>query len=202
MTGHSLGASLATLFAFLAAAEPDSMIPKPVTCISIGSSYIGDSSFRSAHQFLEGLKRLRHVRISNHKDPVTLTPKVSFRWNFFDKEGHGGTAFKHVGLNLRFYPGDAPFDVLYPMVRRNFIAKGFDEITRSWENSYLVTLTCNPSDYISWPLHQIREYNLRVMRSRKSLQATTVKDLYTDPIVVGNLFSNYKKLNVSLLHDL
>ena len=190
--GHSLGASLATFFSFLVAAEPDSMIPKPVTCISIGSSYVGDGSFRSAHQLLEGMRKLRHVRITNDKDLVTLSPKISFRWKFFDNDGHGGRPFKHVGMNLRLYSKGTPFEVSYPTVRGNFLTNGIDELSRAWDNSLMTNMVCNPGDYITWPLHQIREYNKRVMRSRETLEATTLDGLYHDPVIVGALYSYFK----------
>lgn len=193
VTGHSLGASLATLFAFLVAAEPDSMIPKPVTCISFGSSYVGDGSFRSAHQLLEGMRKLRHVRISNDKDMVTLSPKISsLRWKLFDKASHGGTPFKHVGMNLRLYPKGTPFEVAYPTVRGNFLTNGIDELSRAWDNSLMTNMVCNPGDYITWPLHQIREYNRRLMRNRDILEATTLEGLYHDPVIVGGLYTHFK----------
>ena len=181
------------MFAFLAAAEPDTLIPKPVTCISFGSSYVGDKTFLAAHQLLEGLQKLRHLRISNDKDSVTLSPKVSFRWKCSDKNGYGATTFKHIGLNLRLYPGKTPFEVSYPSVRRNFVVTGFDEITRAWDDSILTNMTCNPTNYITWPLHQIREYNIRVWRSKELLEATTLNTLYTDPMIVGDLFSHQYK---------
>lgn len=110
ITGYSQGGAIATLFAFLAAAEPDAIIPKPVTCVSIASPYVGDDSFRLAHQMLEGLGKLRNVRISNHKDVVTASPKMSFRWSFCnskdDGSGHNGSLFKHVGMNIRLYQHD------------------------------------------------------------------------------------------------
>jgi hypothetical protein len=193
VTGHSLGGALATVFAFLAAAEPDTMVPRPVTCISVGSSYVGDKTFRAAHQLLEGLRKLRHVRISNHKDSVTLSPKISSLWKLTDKQGHSGTAFKHVGLNLRFYPGKTPFEVSYPSVRHNFVATGLDEITRAWDNSVLTNFSFDPGNYITWPLHQIREYNKRVMQSREMLESTTLSCLYMDPLIVGDLFSHLDK---------
>lgn len=169
------------------------MVPKPVTCISIGSSYVGDKSFRSAHQLLEGLRKLRHLRISNNKDMVTLSPKMSFRWNkFFDKEGYGGTPFKHVGMNLRLYPKGTPFEVSYPSVRSNIVFGGIDELSRAWDNSVMTNMTCNPGDYITWPLHQIREYNRRFLRNKETLEATTLVDLYNDPVIVGALYTYYK----------
>jgi len=175
------------------------MIPKPVTCISVGSSYVGDGSFRAAHQLLESLRKLRHVRISNDKDMVTLSPKVSFRWRFFDKDGHGGTPFKHVGMNLRLFPKGTPFEVSYPTVRSNFFTNGIDELSRGWDNSLMTNLVCNPGDYMSWPLHQIREYNRRIMRNKETLEATTLDGLYHDPVIVGALYSKYKLTRSAIL---
>lgn len=187
VTGHSLGGALACLFSFLASAEADSLIPKPVTCISIGSSYVGDASFRSAHQLLEAMNKLRHVRISNQKDMVTLSPQMS--WKFFGKDGHGGITFKHVGLNLRLCPKGMPFEISYPSIRSNFFTTGIDELTRAMDNSIMANMTCNPADYITWPLHQIREYNRRIMRNKETLEATTLEGLYHDTAIVGNLYS-------------
>lgn len=67
ITGHSLGAALATLFAFEAAAEPDNVIPKPVSLFTFGGPYVGDETFRVAFQASETQGKLRHVRVSNHK---------------------------------------------------------------------------------------------------------------------------------------
>ena len=110
-------------------------------------------------------------------------------WKFFDKDGHGGTTFKHVGLNLRLHPKGMPFEISYPSIRSNFITTGIDELTRAVDNSLMANMTCNPADYITWPLHQIREYNRRVMRNKETLEATTLEGLYHDPAIVGNLYS-------------
>lgn len=81
MTGHSLGAALATLFAFQVAAEDDDKIPKPVSLFSIAGPYVGDDSFAKAFSLLESLGKLRCCRLVNHKDLVTIMPKFSFKWD-------------------------------------------------------------------------------------------------------------------------
>jgi len=48
VTGHSLGAALATLFSFEAAASDDPRIRKPVTCVAVASPKVGDLAFRLA----------------------------------------------------------------------------------------------------------------------------------------------------------
>ena len=79
-TGHSLGGALSTLFAFEVAANFISSalpIPTPVTCVSIASPKPGNESFRRAFQSLEKRGLLRHLRIANEGDPVTMGPPVS-----------------------------------------------------------------------------------------------------------------------------
>lgn len=50
VTGHSLGASLAQLFAMEAAASTDEFIPKPVTTINFASPKVGDIYFRNCFE--------------------------------------------------------------------------------------------------------------------------------------------------------
>jgi Lipase (class 3) len=198
------------LFAFLAAAEPDAIIPKPVTCISIASPYVGDESFRQAHQLLEGLGKLRHMRVSNHMDVVTASPKVSFRWRFYggnDDGGHVGSLFKHVGMNLRLHQHEKHVDVAgsstqhlpspsyeisYPKVSFGFFfINYFDEVARGWDQSPFANLSCNPVDYWTWPWHNIREYNKRLGKNKYSLQKMSLNDLYSRKDIVGNLGCQY-----------
>ena len=198
---------MATLFAFLAAAEPDAIIPKPVTCVSIASPYVGDESFRLAHQMLEGLGKLRHLRVSNHKDVVTASPKMSFRWSFpssMDDGGHVGSLFKHVGMNLRLFQHDKTavtkepavppnlFEISYPKVRSGFfMTHYFDEMSRGWDQSPFANLSCNPMEYLTWPWHNIREYNTRLARNKGALQRLSLNELYSRKDIVGNLWSQF-----------
>jgi len=120
-TGHSLGGALATLFSLYAAADSvaDSVseavrIPTPVICISVASPRVGDGSFQSAFGQLEERGLLRHLRIANDRDPVTMMPSATGKkvWatlspisylafklidNKFDEKEN----FCHTGVKLR-----------------------------------------------------------------------------------------------------
>lgn len=75
ITGHSLGGALATLFGFYAAASCS--LPLPVTIVSVASPRVGNIAFARTFAELESQGKLRHLRIANHKDPVTLGPTIS-----------------------------------------------------------------------------------------------------------------------------
>mmetsp|Transcript_13340 Transcript_13340/g.20317 ORF Transcript_13340/g.20317 Transcript_13340/m.20317 type:complete len:134 (+) Transcript_13340:155-556(+) len=62
VTGHSLGV-LSSLFAFMASSRDD--IPKPVTCVSVASPYVGDKRYRTAFRLSERRGNLRHLRLAN-----------------------------------------------------------------------------------------------------------------------------------------
>lgn len=184
--------------AFHAASEPDKVLPKPITCISMASPYVGDESFRLAHQLLEGLGKLRHLRISNHKDIVTASPKMSFRWKFYKQDGHVGSLFKHVGMNLRLFEPERgggnveSFEISYPKVRSGFyIGNYFDEMSRGWDQSPFANCSCNPVDYLTWPWHNLREYNNRISENKTALQVVHLNTLYSRQDIVGDLSSQF-----------
>jgi len=117
VTGHSLGGALATLFSLHAAASAgsrDGIIPQPVSCISVASPRVGDRGFQVAFCRLEEFGLLRHLRIANDRDPVTMMPSATSKkvWtrlspisyiaykladNKFDENEH----FFHTGVKLR-----------------------------------------------------------------------------------------------------
>jgi hypothetical protein len=93
-TGHSLGGALSTLLAFLLACDKhiiDSRLKlscgrKYVTCISFASPIVGDEGFLRAFRFLEKKERLKHVRITNDRDFVPLSPPLP--------------AYRHTGVHV------------------------------------------------------------------------------------------------------
>ncbi|KAL3826914.1 hypothetical protein ACHAXA_005994 [Cyclostephanos tholiformis] len=74
VTGHSLGGALATLFGFYVASS--SVVPFPVTVVSVASPRVGNIAFARTFAEMESQGKIRHLRIANYGDPVTLGPII------------------------------------------------------------------------------------------------------------------------------
>jgi predicted lipase len=79
VTGHSLGAALATLFGYLSAHVLDDKI----TVVSFASPRVGNASWKKS---FEEKTNLEHYRVTNNRDIVTAFPNYKY---------------KHVGDNIR-----------------------------------------------------------------------------------------------------
>jgi len=91
VTGHSLGGALTQLLAFaLAGSKLTEDLPKPIVAISYASPRVGNRGYLQKYQQLEKAGKLRHIRVSNQGDVVTVAPS-------------GG--FYQTGLNLHVAPG-------------------------------------------------------------------------------------------------
>jgi len=104
-TGHSLGGALSTLAAFYLAIESDTVIPKPIRCISVASPMLGDWRWRNAFMWAEKEGLLRQLRITNDGDIVPRVPTISILTM---------TTYKHVGLHLRFLETSGQHRFSYP----------------------------------------------------------------------------------------
>jgi predicted lipase len=189
VTGHSMGAALATLFAFGAAAEADTVVPKPVSLFTFAGPYVGDQSFREAHQLLESLGKLRHLRVTNHKDIVTIVPKLSFRFSVFPGS-HVGALFKHVGMNMRLFDGSTPLEISYPRAGLDYLSSTADELSRGWEQSLFSNFAWNPIDYWTWPTHNVQSYTERVDANRTLLHSLYLNEMYGRKEIVGDLLAD------------
>lgn len=168
---------------------PDDIIPKPVSCFTFGAPYVGDESFRQANRLLQGLGKLRHLRISNHKDLVTTIPKMAFKFNIFDSQAHVGTLFKHTGMNLKMYASpNEPVEVSFPMVRTGWFNSFYDEAVRGWDQAIFSNLSWNLTD-VSW--HAVSEYNRRLLLQKKRLSRMHLNDLYSRDDIVGRLVAEF-----------
>ena len=186
-----MGAALATLFAYEAAAEPDTVIPKPVSLFSIAGPYVGDESFRASHQLLESLGKLRHLRVSNQTDLVTTMPKFSFKWDLAP-DAHVGTLFKHVGMNLRLQDDKkTPLDIAFPRVISSGFPSAMDEIARGWSQSIFMNLSWNPMDLFHWSWHSLVEYDRRIQNNQAVLGSLHLNELYARQDIVGDLVPQF-----------
>mmetsp|Transcript_1722 Transcript_1722/g.2662 ORF Transcript_1722/g.2662 Transcript_1722/m.2662 type:complete len:433 (+) Transcript_1722:160-1458(+) len=151
VTGHSLGAALSSVFAFMAATEES--IPSPVTCVSIASPYVGGINFRKSFQHLEETNRLRYLRVANQGDMVTIVPFASLNLGFY----------KHVGFELKLHPGK--FTLTYPKGKR---------VRRVWRNS--IFRNFNPGK--ATRNHAPAEYDQRLELTKSMLKQVFLNDLY------------------------
>jgi hypothetical protein len=97
ITGHSLGASLATLFGYLICKTLDST---PVTVVSFASPRVGNDQWRKAFDLQPNLK---HYRISNQRDIITVCP-------FFN--------YYHVGTNICLSDERVSIELEYPLYEK------------------------------------------------------------------------------------
>jgi predicted lipase len=78
ITGHSLGAALATLFGYLYSKETT----VPIKIISFASPRVGNIGFKND---FDNQNNLIHYRITNNRDVITACPMINY---------------KHVGINI------------------------------------------------------------------------------------------------------
>jgi len=165
VTGHSLGGALSNLFAFMASSRHD--IPKPVTCVSVASPYVGDRRYRAAFRLSERKGNLRHLRVANKKDIVTLLPFISIKLS----------PYKHTGVELKL--NRDRHQLIYPKCGWRFIS---NILKRTWQNS----LFSNPSlKYLT--NHGCKEYNKRLDIDKEYLDTVFLNDFYADNKFIGDL---------------
>jgi hypothetical protein len=153
VTGHSLGAALSSVFAFMAATEES--IPSPVTCVSIASPYVGGITFRKAFQHLESTDRLRYLRVTNNGDMITAVPFVALNLGLY----------KHVGVELK----------LYPKTHRLTYSQPGNVVLRYWRNSLFANISPNAARN-----HGPAEYDQRLELTKPLLEKLYLNDLYDD----------------------
>ena len=174
VTGHSLGGALSTMFAFRAATEED--LPK-VTNVSFASPFVGDSVFREEFMKLEKEGKIRHLRISNYQDVVTLIPSTSLPGFPIPTI----ESYKHVGINIRLYEGGS---LLTPSYRRFYPKEGSkaDGIRNTLHSSVVVGIAAN-----SIGNHLCPEYDDRLSneKTKADLSNITLEGLYTNTNITG-----------------
>ena len=162
VSGHSLGAALATLFGFYAATVVPRILEKgkPVEVFSFASPFVGDQRFRTAFKLLESEGKIVHARVVNAHDFVTMIPFVSPKVDLEQRLTFGSfdiKRYKHVGLQIFLAQAEKnkAASVNYPFKEGLF----WDEAARLWQSnivsSVLMVLEAGKS-------HGLSEYNSRI----------------------------------------
>jgi hypothetical protein len=164
---------LSTLFAFRAAAFGE--LPM-ITNVSFASPYCGDQGFRDHLYELEKSKRIRHLRVSNDEDIVTLLPNITLPIpNEF---------YKHTGMNIRLYNDEDQF--LMPKCRLFYPKKG--SLLNEVRNAVLSNVVTGLSVGVL-SKHLCPEYSKRLDDAEEELQKITLEGLYSDPDITGWSYS-------------
>jgi len=169
ITGHSLGAALATMFSFklAGAGKKRDWVPRPLTCITFAAPFSGGSSYRAAfeQEELDGL--IRSLRINDGEDIIPALPPFSL--------GGKKRLMKHTGINCRLYNGGLKFA---HTSRDGFL----NNICNSISNSLFKPVW----NILSW--HSLKLHYDRIVDTKERLSETTIDELYKDETVVGSNF--------------
>ncbi|KAG7354552.1 lipase class 3 [Nitzschia inconspicua] len=165
VTGHSAGGALAKLFAFYLSTSRKALhIPKPVTCICIGSLVMGDSGYSQAVSCVERLGWLRHLSIKNEGDIICYTPPL----HWYAPSGMHLRLHRHGGL-LFWHPSGPGMQ------------KYHDNTLKSMMRIFRSALT-RRVDLLSE--HLVPCYLRRLEAERETLSQLTLSDLYHDPDLI------------------
>ena len=215
-TGHSLGGALCTLFGFYAAADDEIAAFGPVTIYSVASPYVGNMKFRLAFQELERKKRLRHLRIANAEDMVTLlpfaVPKIGALSPIVGLSQGAGNLYKHVGMRLLLsdVKGDSlppTYDLSFPKDHgsndEDYAKEVRDALDagKSLMNAFYCLIK-NDFDTVK-KHHSCEEYEARLETACKdTLSKVTLEDLYADKKLVGEtLNQNHKPATMTSVKE-
>ena len=179
-SGYSLGAGLATIFSLYAAAASDNDIPKPVTCVTIGSPKCGTLSFRKSFETLEQAGKLRYLRIMNEHDPIKLAP---FKPPNLEAALLPGVDYRHVGMALFLREGGG-FSFDYPRLTNHYFKICCDDLYKQTLNCISLCIICfdqlsgkqSPSQIGDH--HGYAEYMHRLKMNRDKLRELDLDELY------------------------
>lgn len=178
VTGHSLGAALATLFAMRASALDNDLIPKPVKCFAIASPFVGALNYRKSVQLAEKMGLLRILRVSGQADIINCLPflSLSLRPSALNALARGPLLpFKHVGLNLKLGP-------LGPNVGYKFMYPKESNMQERFTETSLLTNLDAPQNLL--PNHMNYPDRIEALMDDPYLNSITLEELYQDKSIV------------------
>jgi hypothetical protein len=177
VTGHSLGGSIAHIFASWAACR--ATFPKPITCVTFGGPKAGNVDFRRAVHWLESHGQLRLLRVVNADDPIPRAPVRAYK-NDYCCFCHISNIYTQVGPRLELGKGKTmklsfgrPF-----YSRRNYL--------RFIAASYLRYLkyfawwfTAGGFGYVAFNAHGCITYYHLLQEQSDALEQLTLDNIYT-----------------------
>jgi hypothetical protein len=181
-TGHSMGGSLATLFALYAASTEDWM--PHIQIVTFGGPRIGDVAFFRAFRRLEVAQKVSKLRVVNHEDVVPTLPDLTV--------APQPLSYHHVGVELRLYTNlwnrspDSPvprYTLSIPDEPRNFpsvLRRDLTEAVRRCETFFWLTwqqLHGHPAFIELSAMHHCMEYIVRVERDRSELSQMKIPQI-------------------------
>ncbi|CAB9497425.1 Phospholipase A1-II 7 [Seminavis robusta] len=206
-TGHSLGGALASLCGFYASMDDKIVKNGPVIVVSIASPRVGNADFRAAFQSLERMKRLRHLRVSNREDLVTLLPFMATKEvSLLSPASILGAAptpnnsalnlYKHCGIHLKFKTSNPSesnernqlFSLTYAKDKNDEEGAIPDDLKRSFvaAKSLVGGLFVSRADFRRVTrFHSCDEYERRLMASKNFLENISLEQLYANEDLVG-----------------
>jgi len=179
VTGHSLGAALATMFAFAIAGggEETDFIPRPISCITFAAPFLGTNSFREAFEQEEKDGLIRSLRVTVAEDPVPTVPFVSIS-SFLKPFPR---AMKHCGINLVLPKGAGVYSVAH-----SSLDGAVSGLSRKLKNSPLTKV--GPFIEKGAKYHLTPMYHERLLEVEGNLEELTIDGLYKDKTVVAKDF--------------
>ncbi|KAL3906805.1 MAG: hypothetical protein SGILL_009126, partial [Bacillariaceae sp.] len=166
VTGHSAGGALAKLFAFYLSTSRSALdIPKPVTCICVGSLVMGDGGYSEAVSCVEQLGWLRHLSIKNEGDVICYTPPLEW--------------YAPSGMHLRLHRtgGHLFWHPSGPGMQH------YHENT--WKSLMRVFRSALTREVDLLEEHLVPCYLQRLENEKESLSSVTLNNLYSDPQLMG-----------------
>jgi len=199
-TGHSLGAALCTIFGLFAAADDDinSLARGPVTVYSVASPYVGDVNFLLAFQSLERLGKLRHLRIANAEDIVSLmpvfAPKLGSVIPIVALKDGVMNLYKHCGIKLHLNDLskrkiEPVYKLSYPQCQSSdeSYANEISSMLEDGKNflSSMKKALSKKEQADVFRYHSCEEYECRLNACNDDLKSLTLEDLYKNKNIVG-----------------
>ncbi|KAL3795355.1 hypothetical protein HJC23_009528 [Cyclotella cryptica] len=198
VTGHSLGGALATLFGLYASAS--SIPPQPVTVVSVASPRVGNLEFAALFTEYESQGKIRHLRVANHKDPVTLAPAMSSKrmltlgsmmfspigylaLKLSGNEAGAEESYHHTGMKMKLrnevQDGSQRCELSYSGAQflSKALSRGLDSTEdASGKKNSMLSLTSSDVPLVSY--HYGRAYTDRMALVKEELAGLTLNQLY------------------------